>query len=449
MKPDANTQKKFDQADASRQDGLFEDEFLSSGDLVTVNRDLAEKRRKRAFADLEELIREKKWEDAISLYYPVDEKFPELMAFGLETVIREKMGFILGQVKRFDEAVAELEKCIQVEPDNFYTRGSLAYTAYNSLYAAKNRELVLTRDQKQARIAMAHENFQKACELRPDTVTNYYRRGMLCKQIEDKPERAMPFFEKAVENWQGLDTEAREKRHQERKNYIKALFQLASCRLNANDPVRALELMRECLAEDEKSNYLAMVFKYFALGKIHFHSGSFAEARDALLFAAQCGKSARQPVDYVHELLARTYLAMGHAQKALETINKEPENRRRPYFRWTEADVLCALNKFDQACNVLKKSLERDGRSRHKSLIRLAKIAYARRDFHGAGTHAAEADRFFRQKWNNPCLDALFWGSLAAFRTGNNGEARRLAQELKSHAPHYPKLASLLEKVGA
>jgi len=441
MKPDANRQKQFGPTDSGNQEGLFEDEFLSTGDLVTVHRDLAEKRRKRAFADLEELIREKKWEDAISLYYPVDEKFPELSAFGLETIFREKMGFVLGQVKRFDEAVVELEACIRVDPDNFYTRASLAYTAYNCLYAAKNREVVLPRDKKQARIALAHENFQKACELRPD--------NMLYKQIEDKPERAMPLFEKAVENWRGLDAEAREKRHQERKNYIKALYQLASCCLNANDPARALVLMRECLAEDEKSNHLAMVFKYFALGKIHFHAGSLAEARDALLFAAQCGKSARQPVDYVHEMLARTYLAMGHARKALETVNKEPENRRRPYFRWTEADVLCALKQFDQASRVLKKSLERDGRSRHKSLIRLAKIAYAQKDFHGSATYAGQADRFFREKWHNPCLDGLFWGALAAFRIGDMGEARRLAEELRTHAPHYPKLASLLEKIGA
>ena len=56
----------------------------------------------------------------------VDEKNPELAASGTDLSIREKVAFALGQVKRFDEAVKELETCIAREPENFYSGGQSA-----------------------------------------------------------------------------------------------------------------------------------------------------------------------------------------------------------------------------------------------------------------------------------------------------------------------------------
>ena len=55
--------------------------------------------------------------------------------------------------------------------------------------------------------------------------------------------------------------------------------------------------------------------KYFAPGKVQFHLNRFA---DALLFAAKCRHDG--PLDFVFELLARTYLAMGTAGKAREAV---------------------------------------------------------------------------------------------------------------------------------
>ena len=422
---------------------LVHDEFFDENSLITVKKDVAARQEKRMFSDIEEMTRTGRWEDILSLYYPVEEKIPELLDHGMAQRVREKVAFALGQVKRFDEAIACLQTCVEANPENFYIRSSLAYTAYNSLYAAKNREIMLTGGLRAERIQLAHENFEKACDIRPDEVTCFYRTGMLYKQIENKVEQAGPMFEKAVHNWEQLSPEDREKRHQQRKNYVKALYQMASCRLEAGDHGRALALIQKCLSEDEKSGHLSLVFKYFALGKIHFNAGSFPEARDALLFAVKSGKAGRQPIDFVYELLARNYLAMEYPERALEFIHMVPEKARRPYVRWTEADAHCALEQYNQARQVLQKSLERDNRSRHKSLIKLARLEYGLANFEQAGKRAEQADQFFREKWGNPCLDGLFWGAAAALRSGNKDRAIELADALQAHATHYPNLKRL------
>ena len=323
---------------------------------------------------------------------------------------------------------------------------SLAFTAFNSLFAATNREIFLRGRARAERIELAHRHFRKARELRPDGVTNFYREGMLYRKIEGKTEKALPLFQRAVSNWDGLDEKEKDARHQERKNFVKALYQLAGSLLEMDMPAKALKAIKRCLAEDEKRNHLSLIFKYFALGKVHFQLNNFAEARDALLFALQCGSG--EDNDFVRELLGRTYLASGIPSKALEAVRAVPERRRRPYVRWTEADILCALKRLDQARAVLTKAQERDRRSKHKSLIRLAKVEYFMGNFVGAMKCAGAASRFFQEKWGNPFYEGMFWEALSAYRLGNREEALKLAGDLKAHSPGYPKLDLLIERLG-
>lgn len=424
---------------------VFEDEFLNVEGLVGVKQDAAKRTLKRVIAEVAELARENRWQEILSLCHPAEKNFPELVETGLDSRLREKTAFALGQTGKFDEAIRELETCIRREPDNFHLHSSLAYTAYNSLYAAKNRDYFLAGKIRAERIAMAHRHFSAAQALRSNGVTNFYREGMLYKQIENKTEQALPLFHKAVVNWDSLDVEQREQRHQERKNFIKALYQLASALLEIGRPAAALEHLKRCMAEDEKSGHLSLVYKYFALGKVNFQLNRFAEARDALLFALQC-KTAEH-VDFVCELLARTYLALGNADRALEILGKIPEKFRRPYYRWTEADALASLGDLTGARRVLLSSLERDARSKHKTLIRLAKIEYLQRNFEKAMKHAAEAVAFFQEKWGNSYDHGLFWQAVSALQLGELQTARNLAAELQNHNPRYPKLDRLLAKL--
>ena len=438
-------QKAMDKTKKQKKE-IIEDEFLNLGDLTAFKRDGAERHLKQVLMEMNELIREKKWEDVVSLFYPVEEKLPELVSYELDVPLREKTGFVLGQLKRFDEAINELSLGIQKDPENFILHSSLAYTAYNSLYAAKNREIFLSGKIKEDRIRMAHRHFQKAQQLRRDGVTNFYREGMLYKQLENKVEKALPLFQHAVAKWGKLDHTEKEARHQERKNFIKALFQLSSSLLDRGRNREALQTIKWCLTEDEKTNYVSLLYKYFALGKINFYMGLFVEAKDALLFALQC--ESRQPVDFVCELLARNYLALGNVNRAMEVIGKVPEKKRRHYYRWTEADALCATGNLQKAKKVLIASQERDTRSRHKALIRLAKIEYLLHNYEESLKYAEEAGRFFTENWGNIYDDGLFWQSVNIHRLGQNEKALRLALELKNIKPRYNKLNLLLEKLG-
>ena len=421
------------------------DAFLSLDELVPVARDAAKRTLNLALSEAEELMSEKKWEDMVALFRPVEEKQPELVAHGLDTKIRAKVAFALGQLNRFDEAIEELSICIQKEPQNFVFQSSLGYTAYNSLFAAANREIFLRGQARRERIDLAHRHLRKAQELHPDGVTNYYRQGMLFKNLERKVEKGLPLFERAVSNWDALDEKQQQYRHQERKNFVKALYQNASCLLTQGAAKQSLNLTKRCIAVDEKSNYVSLVFKYFALGKVHFQMNQFSEARDALLFAAKCKTNEND--DFVYELLGRTYLGLNIPSRALETINRVPEKKRRPYYRWTEADIYCALKQFDRAKAVLNKARERDNRSGHKALIRLAKIDYAMGNFSSSMKYAAEAGRFFEEKWGNRFYEGMFWEALGAYRAGEHEKALTLAMELKAHNPNYPKLDILLSRI--
>ena len=424
---------------------LQNDPFLTFETLISPKSNAGKQARKRITNDIEELVRNCYWEDIVALYHPVETKVPDLVAAGLDLPVRQKIAFAMGQLNQFDPAIKELLVCVKSEPDNFYVRASLAYTAYNSLYAAKNREIFLAGDIRTQRIALAHENFQRARELRPDTVTNHYRQGMLYSQIENKPDKAQPLFQKACENWEGLTDEEQTRRHQEKKNYIKSLYRLASLLLQNGDAREALRRINRCLTLDEKTNHLSLTFKYFALGKVQFHLENYEDARNALMFAGQ--SSTNGPNDFVAELLARTYLVLGRSDKALGAIESIPERMRRPYVRWTEADVFCSMKAFDRAERALKVSLERDTRSRHKSLMRLTRIAYVQKEFETAMNHASHAVRFFQEKWGNLYYEGAFWQAVAAFRLGRIEQAKRLALELQANCRHYPKLDQLLAMI--
>ena len=440
-RPKVPAAKPSETTEAAPSD-LYQDQFLTLDELITPTSDLIKKAKKRNLDDILELTRNNQWDDILSLYHPVDEKAPDLVKATMDLPIREKVAFALGQLGRFDEAIAELSICIKREPENFYTRSSLAYTAYNSLFALKNREIMLTPEEKAKRIALAHDNFEKTLSLRPDNVTNLYRHGMLYSKIEGKDDPALPLFRRACEAWEALSSPEQIERHQERKNYIKSLYRLGSLLLNTGDATGALKRIETCIELDSKRNHISLTFKYFALGKIHFHMGDHKAARDALVFAYQ--SSHGKPGDFVVELLARTLLALGQPQKGLDMIEKIPVHGRRPYVRWTESDVLCALHRFKDATHVLQASMEKDMRMKHKTLIRLTKIHYLQQRFDKAAECAKQAGVFFQRQWNNPYSDALFWQALCMFRMGKREQAEHFATALQEQFSVYPKLDMLM-----
>lgn len=421
------------------------DDFLTTLAELGVKEERLRAERTRLLGEVSALRAENRWEDIIALCHPVEEKAPELDSLGLATPLRAEAAFALGHLGRYDEALELYRRCVAEQPDNFHHHAGLAYTAYDSLYAAKGRQLMLHPAERKGRIELAHRHFAAAQALRPHQVTNYYRQGMLFKKLQGKPDEALPLFETAVRNWETYSPEQQKARHQERKNYVKALYQAASCHLAAQRPTPALELLSRCLREDEESGHFSVVHKYFALGKVYFELGDLPQALHALEFAAL--KANPEDDDFVFELMARLHLTRGAADKAWEAVNRVPPRRRRPYFRWTEADVLTARGEWDRARKVLMEAAERDRRGRHKALIRLARLEFRQGRYDQCRHWAGEADRFFQSLFQNPCGDALFWQTAALLRLNRLDEAEAKAEELAKCLPHYPHLGRLRQLI--
>ncbi|MGQ9485648.1 MAG: tetratricopeptide repeat protein [Desulfosoma sp.] len=399
----------------------------------------------RLWAEVELLRSEARWQELVDLLHPAQERFPELVEAGFGPSLWGETAFALTQLKKYDAALELAKRCVQECPEDHHAHARLAYVLYDSLYAAKNREILLHPEERKARIELAHKHFAKAQTLRPDNVTQFYRQGMLYKAMQNKPERALPLFRTAVKNWDALSQQQKEARHQERKNAVKALYQWASCLLTLGNAKEALEVLSRCLEEDQPSQYLSMVHKYFALGKVHYAAGNYEEAGKALDFAAVHANA--EDHDYVFELRARTALAQNKPQEAQKFLEKIPAGRRRPYVLWTEADILAAQGRLEQAKGVLKRAAERDRRGRHKALVRLAKIAFRQNDLEECLKWAREANAFCRQTYQNPHDEGLFWEAAALYRAGRHKEAWQVAGDLSILRPNFPHLRELKSRI--
>ncbi len=383
------------------------------------------------------------WQRIIDLFYPLEEKEPELTTLGLETPVRAELAFALSHAGKTDQSIAQYQKCVKAQPDNFFYASGLAYVLYDMVYSTKNRERILPPQQKARHIEQAHKYFSRAQEIRPEGVTNYYRQGMLYKNIQNMDLKAAPLFRKAIENWEAYDALIREKRHQEYKNYVKSLYNLASCLLKQKRAGEALKCLEKCIRLDEDKNHVKPEHKYFALGKVHFELGRFDEARKDLEFAATCTDPRNG--DYIYELWARVWLGKEKPMEALQVLSKIPEKFRRQFVRWTEGDCYAALQDYQKARQTWIKSLERDRRSRHRALIRLARLEFKMNNFEQCLKYAEDSTKFHLDTYGSPDPDGLFWSAAACIRLNDRDKALDRINDLKAFRPDYPMLGRLVE----
>lgn len=417
-----------------------QDEFLLELCDLTVDKSFARRELRRCLAEVNELRRENRWEDIVALFHPVEEKCPELVAAGQALSLRSEMAFALGFLNRYEEAITAYQVCIAEDENNFQYHSGLGYTAYDSLYAAMSRQVIFHPLERKKRIELAHAHFVRAQQLRPDSVSNYYRQGMLFKQIQKKPEKGLPLFQTAIKNWRSWSEAEQQTRHQEYKNYVKSLYHAASC-LQESRPREALKLLQACMAADQSKNFLSAVNKHFALGKIYFFMNDLEQARVALEAAVVLADPNND--DYVFELLGRVYLHSRNPEKAREVLNRVPGNRRRAYFRWTEADTLIALKQTVEARRLLVIAAEKDRRGKHKALMRLARLEYRDGNYQACLNNCRAANQFFQQTYQNPCDDALFWQTAALHKLGRGTDAQASLEELRIFRPGYPNLGRL------
>lgn len=423
----------------------LESDFLDSILEHEVNPGDLQRELHRVLADVDSLRKENRWNDILELCHPVEEKFPHLVAADMSEPIESEILFALGQLKKFDEAIELGLRSVAKNPDSFIANARLGFTLYQSLLAAKNREIVLPPQEKKHRIRLAYRHLAKAQEIRPDGVTSYFRQGMLYKSIQNKIDKAIHLFKQAVVNWEKYTEETKRARHQERKNYIKSLYQLATCYLELGDFDSALDAIKRNLDQDPEHKFISAVNAYYTLGKILYKRREFGEAIKALERAIV--EADPKANDYVFELLARCHLVEKNIEEAFKVISLIPPFARRPYVLWTEADILLALGKADKARDRLLKAAERDRKARHKALLKLVKMEVKRSAFREALDFAEKANAFFMENYGNPYLEALFWICAISIKLGGYAKAKDAYDDLSRRCSRYPHLRKLEEEL--
>ncbi len=407
---------------------------------------LIERETQRVLSEISELQSENRWDDINALFYPLEEKLPEICAAGMESTIRQETAFSLCRAGRHQDSIRCITPLVEKEPENVMAHYTLAYTALDLLFAARAKRQLLTPARKREMTGLAHKHFRKAQELRPDSVTFFYREGILYKEIEDKPRKAVPLFQKAVANWDRLSEAEQKERHQQRPKFVRSLYHLASSFLKLGMASRSLELIKRVMEEDRDRDHISPVFKHFACAKVLHSLGRAREALDHLDTAAYRANK-NEPVEYVFELAARCCLQSGNVERALEYIEKIAPNRRRPYVQWTHADVLAATGREAEALKLLAASAERDRRTRHIALIRTARLHFAQGNMEAALEAASGAAEFCRECFGNPSNEALFWEAAALHGLKRDIEALDILEDLAARRFQYPNLGRLLREV--
>jgi tetratricopeptide (TPR) repeat protein len=424
------------------------DDFLAEMAAQPWSADQVQRDLDRVLAEIRELKTENRWDDIIALFFPIREKLPELVDSGMENRVRMELGFILCRAGRHDDSINCLLPVTQQEPDNGLAHYTLAYTALDALFAARTSRRPFPYKEKKRLLELGHTHFQNACRLCPDSVTFAYRHGVLYKEIDNNTRRAVPLFEQAIANWEQKDADEQKRQHQQYPKYIKAMYHLASCLLQNGVPGRSRELMERVIELDRDRDHMAPLFKHFAMGKILHALGRPEQALEQLDLAAYRA-SRQQATDFVFELAARCCLMLHQVERAAKYINRVPAGRRRPYVSWTEGDVLMAQRQPRKALKVLAASASRDRRSRHKALIRMARIHLLIGENEQAFTCSRDAAEFCRSSFGNPSHEALFWEAAALYRLNRCKEALKIVEELEQYRfsfPNFKRLAELLRQ---
>ncbi len=422
------------------------DDFLSTWSAFACDAGSLRKEHNRIVGEIGLLQAESRWQEIIDLFFPIENKVPEMVAAGMDTEIRVKVAFALVRAKRQEDAVQTLLVAVRQQPEDVMAHYTLGYAALDALFSVRTERKIMPAKRRHELIALAHTHFAASRTLRPESVTFFYREAILYKEIEGKPKLAIPLFEQAIRNWQTQSVQEQEQHHQQRPKYIKSLYHLASCLLQSAKAGRSLELLHTLEQQDNDRNFMHPLFKHFAFGKVLHVLGRFNEAIQYLETAGTVAED-HQPTDFVWELAARSALRLQQIDRAMGFINKVPQNRRRPYVLWTEADILAAQGRSREALRLLQKSAERDRRSRHVSLIRMARLYLGLQDYDKALEAALYAANFCKETFGNPSKEARFWQAASLYRLERNAEALEIVVELEAQHfqyPHFSRLAGMI-----
>lgn len=126
---------------------------------------------------------------------------------------------------------------------------------------------------------------------------------------------------------------------------------------------------------------------------------------------------------------------------------KEPEVVQSGLDKDLRLELSFALGQKKYFDDAVKESAERDRRSRHRSLIRLARIYFKQKNYQKSLEQAKQANDFHMETYTTPDPDGLFWEAASYLLMNRVQDARETAGKLEDFQPDYPYLVKLREKI--
>lgn len=361
------------------------------------------------------------WDEIIRAFHPLQEKRPELPECPERLLVLQETAFALTQLKRFSEAIEILLRCHEKDPRSYLVVASLAFNYYDALLCDKSREINLG-DNKAQYAQEADRWLSLAEELYPASVVDFYRHGMLYHNIlEKKDQKACPFFEKAVANWECLTREDRERRHKDHKNYIKALYHLAKARMRLGRYAEAEEAARRCIEKDRDTDHEEPVHKFYLLGRILLEAGREEEALGHLKNAAHM--RTKRPKDYIYHTLAVCLVRLERWEEALEWLEKIPPRFLKPHMKRLAGWIHYRLGHPDMAGSLLDQALKEDKKGCHLTLAVMGRIFEDLENWEQALNCFRKANEFKRKEFLADHEEALLGEGRCLLKLGDKAAA--------------------------
>jgi tetratricopeptide (TPR) repeat protein len=299
---------------------------------------------------------------------------------------------------------------------------ALAFNHYNALMSDKIREIRLG-DRKAEYVEEADRWFRRAEEVHPRTVVDFYRHGMLYHHIlTNQDKKALPLLNRAVANWEGLTPEQQERRHKDRRNYIKALYHLGKAHLNLGRYEEGEKLARKCIDADRETDYEEPIHKFYLLGKILLKAGHLEDALSHLRTAA--GMRTQRPKDYVFCATAQCLAGLERHEEALQWLERTPPKFRKPHVKRLMGWIQYKLGRADEAGRLLEEALVGGPKGRHLTFLVMGEICRELGRWRDAANYFRKANEAKRKEFLNDFDDALYRLGMCLLRLGDRDGAR-------------------------
>ena len=274
----------------------------------------------------------------------------------------------------------------------------------------------------------------EALRLEPRSVKDLYRLGLYEAQVESFHDKvALRAFCAAIESHRELEPAERERRHDLRKYYLRALYAGGRSALRLGQLPLARRLAFTCVREDAKTDYVEPVFKLGLAGKVCTATGELDHAERALRLALDAKGPPRR--DYLYGLLAEVERRRRRFTEGCRWIEIHVPTERRSAALWRSlGDLRADGADASGALAAWRSALLRDRTGRHLTLTRLGHAQAALGDRAGAERSFREAIDFKRRRYSAEHPEAVTALAALLAARGKTDEAQAMTHRISAGA---------------